>query len=68
MRLFAIFWPGTSFSTVVVANFINFLLKPKTFKALGEIGNMADLFADAKGGVPMCVAKGQRKIKGVGQA
>ena len=41
-------------------------LKPKTFKALGELAHEADSFADAKGGVPLCI-KGQRESKGVGQ-
>ena len=43
-------------------------LKPKTFKVLGELAHEADLFADAKGGVPLCVSKGQRESKVVGQA
>ena len=43
-------------------------LKPKPFKALGELAHEADLFADAKGGVPLCITKGQRESKGVGQA
>ena len=43
-------------------------LKPKTFKALGELSHEADLFADAKGGVPLCISKGQHKSKDVGQA
>ena len=43
-------------------------LKPKTFKALGELSHEADLFADAKGGVPLCVAKGRHENKVVGQA
>ena len=43
-------------------------LKPKTFKVLGELAHEADLFADARGGVPGCVAKGQRESKVVGQA
>ena len=43
-------------------------LKPKPFKVLGELANEADLFADAKGGVPVCIAKGQRESKGVDQA
>ena len=38
-------------------------LKPKPFKALGQLSHEADLFADAKGGVPMCIAKGQRENK-----
>ena len=42
-------------------------LKPKTFKVLGELAHEADLFADAKGGVPLCI-KGQRESKGVAQA
>ena len=37
--------------------------KPKTFKALGELAHEADLFADARGGVPGCVAKGHRETK-----
>ena len=41
-------------------------LKPKLFKVLGEIAHEADLFADAKGGVPLCVAKGQHESKVVG--
>ena len=43
-------------------------LKPKPFKALGELAHEADLFADAKGGVPLCVSKGQHKSKSVDQA
>ena len=43
-------------------------LKPKPFKVLGELAHEADLFADAKGGVPLCIAKGQRESKVVGQA
>ena len=43
-------------------------LKPKLFKALGELSHEADLSADAKGGVPLCVAKRQHGNKGVGQA
>ena len=43
-------------------------LKPKPFKALGELSHEADLFADAKGGVPFCVSKGQHKSKSVDQA
>ena len=43
-------------------------LKPKPFKVLGEIAHEADLFADAKGGVPLCVSKGHRESKGVDQA
>ena len=38
-------------------------LKPKTFKVLGELAHEADLFADARGGVPGCVAKGHRETK-----
>ena len=38
-------------------------LKPKTFKALGELAHEADLFADARGGVPGCVTKGHRETK-----
>ena len=43
-------------------------LKPKPFKVLGELAHEADLFADAKGGVPLCVSKGQHVNKDVGQA
>ena len=43
-------------------------LKPKPFKAIDELAHEADLFADAKGGVPLCVSKGQHKSKGVDQA
>ena len=43
-------------------------LKPKPFKVLGELAHEADLFADAKGGVPLCVAKGRHENKVVGQA
>ena len=42
-------------------------LKPKPFKALGELSHEADLFADAKGGVPLCITKGQHKSKSVDQ-
>ena len=38
-------------------------LKPKPFKVLGELAHEADLFADARGGVPRCVAKGHRETK-----
>ena len=38
-------------------------LKPKTFKVLGELAHEADSFADAKGGVPLCISKGQRENK-----
>ena len=38
-------------------------LKPKPFKGLGELAHEADLFADARGGVPACVAKGHRENK-----
>ena len=38
-------------------------LKPKPFKVLGELAHEADLLADALGGVPGCVAKGQRETK-----
>ena len=40
-------------------------LKPKTFKVLGELAHEADLFADAKGSVSMCISKGQRENKAV---
>ena len=43
-------------------------LKPKTFKVLGELAHEADLFADAKGGVPLCITKRQQISKVVGQA
>ena len=43
-------------------------LKPKPFKVLGELANEADLFADAKGSVSMCISKGQRESKCVGLA
>ena len=43
-------------------------LKPKTFKVLGELAHEGDLFADAKGGVPLCITKGRQESKGVGQA
>ena len=43
-------------------------LKPKTFKALGELSHEADLFADAKGGVPLCITKGRHESKRVDQA
>ena len=43
-------------------------LKPKPFKAIDELAHEADLFADAKGGVPLCVSKGHRESKGVDQA
>ena len=43
-------------------------LKPKTFKAIDELAHEADLFADAKGGVPLCISKGQHKSRGVDQA
>ena len=42
-------------------------LKPKTFKVLSELAHEADLFADARGGVPFCVSKGQHKSKSVDQ-
>ena len=38
-------------------------LKPKPFKVQGELAHEADLFADARGGFPGCVAKGQRETK-----
>ena len=43
-------------------------LKPKPFKVLGELAHEADLFPDAKGGVPLCVSKGTHENKVVGQA
>ena len=38
-------------------------LRPKTFKNLEEMAREADLFAEARGGVYSCVAKGQRENK-----
>ena len=38
-------------------------LKPKTFKDLEEMDREADLFAEARGGISSCVAKGQRENK-----
>ena len=38
-------------------------LKPKPFKVLGELAHEANSFADAQGGVPGCVAKGQHETK-----
>ena len=38
-------------------------LKPKPFKVLGEFAHEADLFADARGGVPGWVTKMQRETK-----
>ena len=43
-------------------------LKPKPFKVLGELAHEADLFANAKGGVPLCVSKGKHESKCVDQA
>ena len=43
-------------------------LKPKPFKAIDELAHKADLFADHKGGVPLCISKGQHKSRGVDQA
>ena len=43
-------------------------LKPKPFKAIDELAHEADLFADAKGVVPLCISKGKRESKGVDQA
>ena len=43
-------------------------LKPKPFKAIEELAHEADLFADAKGGVPLCITKGRQESKVVGQA
>ena len=42
-------------------------LKPKPFKAIEELSHEADLFADAKGGVPLCINKGRQESKVVGQ-
>ena len=47
---------------------LNLYLKPKPFKAIDELAHEADLFADAKGGVPLCISKGQKERKGVDQA
>ena len=38
-------------------------LKPKPFKALGELSHEADLFADAKGVFPCVLLRGNMKIK-----
>ena len=43
-------------------------LKPKPIKAIDELAHEADLFADAKGGVPLCITKGQHESKRVDQA
>ena len=43
-------------------------LKPKPFKAIDELAHEADLFANAKGSVSMCISKGQRENKVVDQA
>ena len=43
-------------------------LKPTPFKVLGELAHEADSFADAKGGVPLCIKKGQHESKRVDQA
>ena len=43
-------------------------LKPKPFKTLGKLSHEADLFADAKGGVPLCITKGRHESKRVDQA
>ena len=43
-------------------------LKLKPFKVLDGLAHEADLFADAKGGVPLCISKEQRGSKGVDQA
>ena len=42
-------------------------LKPKPFKVQGELAHEADLFADAKGGVPLCITKRRQESKVVGQ-
>ena len=42
-------------------------LKPKPFKVLGELAHEADLFADAKEGVPLCITKGRQESKVVDQ-
>ena len=38
-------------------------LKPKPFKVSDDLAHKADLFADAKGSVSMCISKGQRENK-----
>ena len=38
-------------------------LKPKPFKVLGELAHEADLFADARGGVPDASQKGNVKLR-----
>ena len=43
-------------------------LNPKPFEVLCELAHEADLFADGKGGVPLCIAKGQHERKRVDQA
>ena len=43
-------------------------LKPKPFKAIDELAHEADLFANAKGGVPLCISKGKHESKCVDQA
>ena len=43
-------------------------LKPKPFKAIDELAHEADMFADAKGGVPLCISKGKHESKCVDQA
>ena len=47
--------------------YFNLYLKSKPFKTLGELAHEADLFADAKGGVPLCITKGQHESKRVDQ-
>ena len=36
-------------------------LKPKTFKNLDEMARETDLFAEARGGISSCIAKGQHE-------
>ena len=43
-------------------------LKPKPFKVLDELAHEADMFADAKGGVPLCITRGRQGSKVVGLA
>ena len=43
-------------------------LKPKPFKVLGDLAHEADLFADAKGGVHLCITKGKQDSRRVDQA
>ena len=62
-----IFWPRDQFLDCC-SHELYLYLKPKPFKAIDELAHEADLFADAKGSVSMCISKGQRESKGVDQA